>query len=45
MTTPDPTTWTDEQLCAHIRDGGDPPPGDDVAQLLAMLRDGAQGHR
>lgn len=41
MTTPD--AWTDDQLIEHIRNGGDPPPGDDVAALLAMLRDAADG--
>lgn len=30
----------DDQLIEHIRNGGDPDPNDDVAVLLAKLRDG-----
>lgn len=41
----DPNAWTDEQLCEHIRAGGDPPEGDGVAALMAMLRDGAREER
>lgn len=33
----------DDALIEHIRAGGDPPEGDDVAAVLAMLRDAADG--
>ncbi len=43
MSTPAPDA--DDQLIDHIRQGGQPDPGDDVGRILELLRDRAQDPR